>query len=285
LLIIHLRKFHDSTSLVWFSIITYNLVSSDPGDLHKRKGEGNMGNRKPLVIGHRGAAGEAPENTLASFQMAILQGAGGIELDVHLSKDGDIVICHDATIDRTTDGSGVIHEMTTSEIKRCDAGSWFSKVFQGQQIPLLSEVFDLVPEDVLINVEIKQSYGGEMEFRLLDFLSQRGRLKNVVISSFDHKSLRRIKQLEPEAQVGLLYAANLINHAQYAQKFDVHIHSLHPHFQSIEKLDVNDALFAGLAVYPYTVNHTQDLRKMIEYGVTGIITDFPARLAELLKQS
>jgi glycerophosphoryl diester phosphodiesterase len=242
-----------------------------------------MGNRKPMVIGHRGAAGEAPENTLASFQMAILQGAGGIELDVHLSKDGDIVVCHDATIDRTTNGSGVIHALTTSEIKRHDAGSWFSKGFRDQRIPLLGEVFDLVPESVLINVEIKHSYGGEMEFRVLDFLSQRGRLKNVVISSFDHKSIRRIKQLEPEAQVGLLYAANLINHAEYAQKFDIPIYSLHPHFQSIEKLDVDDAILAGFAVYPYTVNHTKDLRKMIAYGVTGIITDFPARLAQLVK--
>lgn len=242
-----------------------------------------MGNRKPLVIGHRGAAGEAPENTLASFQMALQQGAEGIELDVHLSKEGELVVCHDATIDRTTDGKGLIHEMTVSEIKSFDAGFRFSQQFQGQQIPLLEEVFDLVPENILINVEIKHSYGGQMEVRLLEFLKQKGRLENVVISSFDHKSIRRIKQLEPSSKAGLLYAANLIYHAGYAQQLGVDIHSLHPHFQLIDKSDVDGAVSAELAVYPYTVNHVEDMRRMIKYGVTGIITDYPARLAELLK--
>jgi glycerophosphoryl diester phosphodiesterase len=244
-----------------------------------------MGKRKPLVIGHRGASGNAPENTLASFEMALLHGAEGIELDVHLSKDGDIIVCHDATIDRTTNGTGWIHELTTTEIQSFDAGSWFSKSFQDQRIPLLGEVFDLVPESILINVEIKHSYGGQMEFRLMDFLRQRGRLGSVVISSFDHKSIRRVKQLEPEVKAGLLYAANLINHAGYAQQLGVPIYSLHPHFQLIDKSDVDGAVSAELAIYPYTVNQVEDMRKMMDYGVTGIITDFPARLVELLGQS
>jgi glycerophosphoryl diester phosphodiesterase len=244
----------------------------------------DMRKRKPLVIGHRGAAGEAPENTLASFQLALLQGAEGIELDVHVSRDGDIIVCHDPSIDRTTDGSGFIYEMTTAEIKSFDAGSWFSKSFQGQQVPLLGEVFDLVPQHILINVEIKYSYGGQMEMRLLDFLRQRGRLQNVVISSFDHKCIHRVKLLEPKAKAGLLYASNLIDHGGYAQLFGVDIHSIHPHYQSIDKADVDGAIAAELAVYPYTVNHIEDMNQMIQYGVNGIITDFPARLVKLLKQ-
>jgi glycerophosphoryl diester phosphodiesterase len=241
-------------------------------------------NRKPMIIGHRGAMGEAPENTLASFQMALLQEAQGIELDVHLTKNGDIAVCHDATIDRTTDGSGFICEMTTSEMKSFDAGSWFSNSFQGQQIPLLGEVFDLVPDSIMINVEIKASYDGNMEARLLDFLRERERLGNVVISSFDHKCIRRLKQLEPHVKAGLLYSANLIDHAGYAKLVGVDIFSLHPHYLTIDKADVDRAISAGLAVYCFTVNHIEAMRNMIHCGVSGIITDFPARLAELLKQ-
>ncbi|SEC74402.1 glycerophosphodiester phosphodiesterase [Paenibacillus sp. GP183] len=243
-----------------------------------------MEQRRPMIIGHRGAKGEAPENTLASFQMALLQEAQGIELDVHLTKNGDIAVCHDETIDRTTDGSGFIHEMTTSEMKSFDAGSWFSSSFQGQQIPLLGEVFDLVPDSIMINVEIKASYDGKMEERLLDFLRERERLENVVISSFDHKCVRRVKQLEPDAKVGLLYSTNLIDHAEYAKMVGVEIYSLHPHYQSFDKADVDKAIAAELAVYCFTVNHIEDMRNMIRCGVSGIITDFPARLAQLLKQ-
>jgi glycerophosphoryl diester phosphodiesterase len=240
--------------------------------------------RKPMIIGHRGAMGEAPENTLASFQMALLQEAQGIELDVHLTKNGDIAVCHDATIDRTTDGSGFIYEMTTTEMKSFDAGSWFSNSFQGQQIPLLGEVFDLVPDSIMINVEIKASYDGKMEATLLDFLRERERFGNVVISSFDHKCISRLKQQEPHVNAGLLYSANLIDHAAYAKLAGVDIFSLHPHHLMIDKADVDRAISAELAVFCFTVNHIEDMRNMIRCGVSGIITDFPARLAGLLKQ-
>lgn len=238
---------------------------------------------KPIVIGHRGAAGEAPENTLASFALALKQGAEGIELDVHISKDGEIVVCHDPTLDRTTNGSGLICEKSWDEIKLLDAGSWFSEAYIGERVPLLSEVFDLVPRGILINVEVKHAYEGQMEKELLAFLRERGRLEDVVISSFDHKVIRRIKQAEPGVRVGLLYAANLIDHAAYAQQIGVDVYSLHPHHHCIEEEDVAAASAAGLATYPYTVNEEADCKRMIASGVSGIITDFPARLRELLK--
>ncbi|MDB5055645.1 MAG: glycerophosphoryl diester phosphodiesterase [Bacilli bacterium] len=239
-----------------------------------------MSNHKTMVIGHRGAAGEAPENTMVSFQLALKQGAEGIELDVHLSKEGEIVVCHDATLDRTTNGQGYIFEKEVVEIKRYDAGSWFSEQYLGETVPLLAEVFDQVPDGILINVEIKYAYHGRMETQLIDFLRKRKRMENVVISSFDHKCLQRIKKMEPKVKIGLLYAANLVDHAGYANQLGVDVFSIHPHYQLIEKEDVQKAKALGIRTFPYTVNSLEEFRKMVEYGVSGIITDYPARLVE-----
>jgi glycerophosphoryl diester phosphodiesterase len=188
-------------------------------------------------------------------------------------------------IDRTTNGSGYIVEMQLAEIRRFDAGGWFSQQYAGESIPTLSEVFDQVPDNIMINIEIKYAYQGQLETRLIDFLKQRKRFENVVISSFDHKCMQRIKKTEPLAKIGLLYAANLIDHTCYANQLGVDVYSIHPHYQLIEKDDVLNANVAGLRTYPYTINLEEDYRKMLDYGVSGIITDFPAKLVQLLKQN
>ncbi|MDR6555380.1 glycerophosphodiester phosphodiesterase [Paenibacillus qinlingensis] len=242
-----------------------------------------MPTSKPIIIGHRGAAGEAPENTLASFALALEQGAQAIELDVHLTRDGKIVVCHDGTLNRTTNGSGLIAHQSWEDIRKLDAGAWFSEKFLGERIPLLSEVFDLVPRGTLINVEVKDAYEGRMESALLAFLRERDdRYEDVVVSSFDHKVIQRLKRAEPALKVGLLYAANLIDHAGYAKLLDVDVYSLHPHYHSFAEADIAMATTAGLAVYPYTVNELSDYQMMITAGVTGIITDFPGRLKAYL---
>lgn len=237
---------------------------------------------KPMIIGHRGAAGEAPENTLASFRLALEQGVHGIELDVHLSADGRLIVCHDPTLDRTTDGSGWIGRMNAADIRQYDAGSYFAVRFRGEKVPLLDEVFDLVPPGILINVEVKHSYDGRLEKALLSFLRERERLEQVVVSSFDHKCLYRMKQEEKGLRIGLLYAANLINHANYALMLGVGVHSLHPHHRLLEEEDVAKANSRGLATFPYTANDPDELHRLIRCGVTGIITDYPARLRDLL---
>ncbi|OAS17647.1 glycerophosphodiester phosphodiesterase [Paenibacillus oryzisoli] len=240
---------------------------------------------KPIIIGHRGAAGEAPENTLASFELALEQGAQAIELDVHITKDGEIVVCHDGTLDRTTNGSGLICQQQWADIQKLDAGAWFSDKFAGERIPLLSEVFDLVPKGTLINVEVKYAYEGRMESALLAFLRGVDRNEDVVISSFDHKVIQRLKRAEPALKVGLLYAANLIDHGAYAKLLEVEVYSLHPHHHSFEGSDIALATADGLAVYPYTVNELSDYQRMIDAGVTGIITDFPGRLKAYLNSN
>jgi glycerophosphoryl diester phosphodiesterase len=236
-----------------------------------------------LVIGHRGCAGEAPENTLASFQLALEQGCDGIELDIHLSRDGQLIVCHDPTVNRTTDGSGWIYEMTLEELKQLDAGAWFQDRYRGQRMPTLEEVLDLMPQDQWINVEIKHSYGRHIEPRLAELLKARGRMETTVVSSFDHKSLVHLKKLLPDVKIGLLYMENLVNHVKLAEMTGVQVHSLHPYYRNIDQADIQAAIAHGLSLYPYTINDEAQLRLFIDYGVTGIITDYPGKLRALLK--
>jgi glycerophosphoryl diester phosphodiesterase len=238
-----------------------------------------------LVLGHRGCAGEAPENTLASFQLALEQGCDGIELDIHLSSDGQLIVCHDPTVNRTTDGKGWIYEMTLEQLKRLDAGAWFHESFRGERIPTLEEVFDLMPANQLINIEIKHSYGRRIEAKLAELLRANGRLENVVVSSFDHKSMVHFKQLLPELNIGLLYMENLVNHIKLAEMTGIPVHSLHPYYRNIDKEDVQSALDSGLCLYPYTINEEAQQKLFVQYGVTGIITDFPGRLRKLLEDN
>lgn len=243
-----------------------------------------MNKVRPLIIGHRGAAGEAPENTLASFALALRQGAEAIELDIHFSADGEIVVCHDATVNRTTDGAGAIAELTVPELKKLDAGRWFDGRFAGEPLPLLDEVFAMIPSEIMINVEIKCPYSPRLEERFLELLKQYSRLESVVVSSFDHKTLLRLKHAEPRLRIGLLYTANFADHRKMAEATGMEVYSLHPYFRLIEPEDVKDAVEHGLQVYPYTLNEPTDLQWAVNAGMSGIITDYPARLKALLDQ-
>lgn len=241
-----------------------------------------MNNDNLMVIAHRGAAGEAPENTLGSFKLGLEQGCTGIELDVHLSKDGEIIVCHDATIDRTTDGQGTIRDMTVDELKRFDAGRWFHERFEGERLPLLEEVFDLVPRDVQINVEVKGSYDGRIEPALVQLLKRKDRMDSVFVSSFDFPSLELLKSVEPDIRVGMLYSINVERHYRMPQLLDCPVYSLHSQWSKLSAKSVKDALDRGFKVYPWTVNDEDTMKRMIEYGVSGIITDYPGRLNRVL---
>lgn len=238
---------------------------------------------KPVIFAHRGASGEAPENTLAAFKLGLAQGCDAFELDVHLSKDGQIVVIHDGTIDRTTDGSGAVNEMTVEELKAFDAGSWFDKKYGGERIPLLEEVFDITPGHIVINIEIKGSYNGQLEPALLDLLKKRDRLDTVVISSFDWKSLRYIKELEPGIKIGLLYHLRMDHHEKLPEAVGKDVYSLHPNYTTLEQEDIRRAQAAGLLVYAWTVNTDELMKQALEDGVDGIITDYPGKLLALME--
>jgi glycerophosphoryl diester phosphodiesterase len=240
--------------------------------------------QRPIIIGHRGAAGEAPENTLASFQLALEQGAEAVELDVHETADGELVVCHDDTIDRTTNGSGAIHRLTVEELQRYDAGMWFHESYAGERVPTLEQVFQLLPKHIMINVEVKCSYSPRLAKRLVELLEQYGRLQQDVISSFSHKVLHQLKQDEPRLKVGLLYTADLVRHRSLAETAGFEVYSLHPYHLLCQPEDVADLTEHGLCTYPYTANKEEHLHRLIQAGVTGIITDFPGRLKKLLEQ-
>ncbi|MDQ0878680.1 glycerophosphoryl diester phosphodiesterase [Paenibacillus sp. V4I3] len=238
-----------------------------------------------LVIAHRGARGEAPENTLAAFRLGLEQGCDAIELDIHLSKDGEIVVIHDDTLNRTTDINGRVNELTLTELKQADAGRWFHEKYACERVPLLEEVFDLVPANVIINVEIKHSYGRKIEPALVELMKRKNRMQNVIVSSFDHKCLLFLKLLEPEIKIGLLYDINPGRHIALATGLGFPVYSLHPKHTRIVGEDVRDAIAQGLRVFPYTINDEERMAELIDYGVSGIITDYPRKLRAMLSHT
>jgi glycerophosphoryl diester phosphodiesterase len=237
--------------------------------------------QQTIIIGHRGAMGEAPENTLGSFQLALEQGAEAIELDIHESSDGQLIVCHDYTVDRTTNGHGAISKMTAQELQKLDAGSWFNSSFAAEKLPLLEEVFTLVPAGIIINVEVKCAYSARMEQRLIQLIHQYNRLDSVIVSSFNHKILVKLKHAEPGLKIGLLYNTNFQSHRLMANSAGVEVYSLHPYYRAIDDEDVADAVQNGLRVYPYTINAENELQQALAAGMSGIITDYPGRLKAL----
>jgi glycerophosphoryl diester phosphodiesterase len=241
-----------------------------------------LNNKRPLIIAHRGAAGEAPENTKAAFQLAMEQGCDGFELDVHVSSDGQIIVCHDPNIKRTTDGRGLVADMTVKQLKRYDAGSWFNESYAGERIPLLEEIFDLAPPTLMINVEIKSYRHPLIAQRLVELLRQYGRTEQVILSSFDYECLYRIHRIEPAIKIGLLYEYIPIRYSQLASRKQVTIHSLHPHQRFISKSYVEAAKRAGLHIYPWTIDRPHQMQLAIDAGASGIITNYPKRLKDIM---
>lgn len=240
--------------------------------------------KRSLIIAHRGASGEAPENTLAAFKLAVDQGCDGIELDIHLSQDQQIVVCHDESLDRTTTGSGLIRDLNVEDIRNYDAGSWFSPAFSNEKIPLLTEVLEVIPKHIMLNIEVKNipfSYQG-IELKLIELLKAYERLDYVVISSFDHQLIKQIKLIEPEAKVAPIYFAKLVR--EYTKLISPNVFSIHPSFYSITSEEVDYLQKQGYLVFPWTVNDECELERVIELGVDGIITDFPGRMKKVLDE-
>ena len=164
-----------------------------------------------LNLGHRGAREVAPENTLASFRKALELGADGVELDVMLSRDKQVVVIHDYTVDRTTDGSGTVRDLSLAELKSVDAGSWFSPNFQNERIPTLEEVVHSLPGDTILNVELKSlsALDTTLEKTVVNLMHQLDLGDRVIVSSFNPLSIWRIHKLDPSIETGLLYQSSL----------------------------------------------------------------------------
>jgi len=228
------------------------------------------------VWAHRGASGYYPENTMSSFEEAIRQKADGIELDVHLSKDGYLVVCHDETLNRTTNGKGFIKQYDLYELKQLDAGSWFDKRFKGEKIPLLEEAIDLVKRSNMeLNIEIKAGsifYPG-IEEKVLKMIDKYGIRNKVIISSFDHYSLVKIKNIDKDIKTGILYTEALYKPINYMKTTGAN--ALHPNYITLTKDIVEEAHALGIDINTYTVNIEEHIRFIKAMNVNAIITNYP----------
>lgn len=240
---------------------------------------------RPLNFGHRGAPEFAPENTLAAFEAARQMGADGVELDVSLTSDGVPVVCHNFTVDQTTNGRGRIRDLTVTQIKTLDAGSRFHPRFAGERIPTLQEVLEWAGDDMLLNIELKSlSLRDEgLERAVLHLIQQYDLCERVTISSFNPFALRRIKMLDAEIQTGLLYAPALPIPLRRAWlRHLAQPNALHPHHTMVSPEYFYWARNRGYRVNTWTVNEPDEMRRLLRLGVDAIITDRPDLLRAVL---
>ena len=236
----------------------------------------------PLVWAHRGASGYAPENTLPAFKLAAEMKADGVELDVQLTRDGVLAVCHDETIDRTSSGAGWLKDFTFDELRSLDFSNG-NAAYEGVKIPAMEEVFDLLaPTGLTINIELKTGivFYENIEEKILELAARKNWEDRVIYSSFNHYTVRRIKELNPAAKVGLLYADGPIDMPGYGHRLEAD--ALHPAFYNLQYPNyMEDCRRYGLDVNVWTVNSAADLMKCREYGVNAVITNYPAKAREL----
>jgi len=224
------------------------------------------------VIGHRGCGVGPIENTLRAMHEGLTAGADGVEFDVHASRDGEIVVIHDFTLERTTNGKGSVAQLTLAQLQQLDAG-------EDETIPTLDEVLDELKgyPNLLINVEIKPP---GIEQKVLDILRRHHITNRVVISSFLWTVLQEVRSLDTKIATGLLYSYPLENPVQAAQ--DLKVTALHPEHVFVSEQLVRQCRRAHLLIYPWTVDQEAHMRRMIDLTVDGIITNEPRRLRMLL---
>lgn len=232
--------------------------------------------KKTQIFAHRGASHYAPENTMEAFALAIEQGADGIELDVQLTKDGQVVVIHDEKIDRVSNGKGAVRDYTLKELRQFSFHYKFPQ-FGKVRIPTLTEVLALLrPEKTMLNIELKTGvyWYPEIEQKVVDIVRESGMRQRVIYSSFNHYSVQRILELDPEAETAYLYSDVMLHVAAYAKETGVR--GLHPAVFHVKMADfLKEYLDSGLAVRVWTVNAESDMRMLMEAGVDAIITNKP----------
>lgn len=248
------------------------------------------------VIAHRGASKAAPENTLSAFAAAIALGADMIELDVRLSRDGQIVVFHDKLLQRTTDGEGRLDAFSLAEIQRLDAGSWFDPRFVGERVPTLRETLEMAAGKVMLNIEIKKDAvhrsDDVIERRLVALLEEYEMLRHCMISSFNTLTLIRIKQLAPRLSTALLYGDTvrtnlrpkipIYGYQAYQLVLKTRADSLNVRKNLVTRGFLRRSRETGVRIHPFTVDETKLMKKLIRRRVDGIITNTPDRLLHWL---
>jgi glycerophosphoryl diester phosphodiesterase len=234
-----------------------------------------MTSQKLFCFGHRGACGHEPENTVRSVRKALELGADGIEVDVHF-VDGQLVVIHDDTLQRTTNGHGRVTEKSFAYLRSLDAGL-------GERIPTLAEIFDAVNRRAVLNVELKGPHTAAPVAALIsEYVKDRGwRFDDFLVSSFDHARIRETKQLCHEIRIGALIEKTPRSLAQFAEALGAW--SLHASKRCVTPALLEDAHRRGLKVFVFTINQPREIARMKMLGVDGVFNDFPERVAMTVK--
>jgi len=232
---------------------------------------------RTMIQAHRGASAYRPENTLAAFSLAVEQGADGVELDVHLTNDGHVVVAHDERLERVSDGTGLIYEHTLAELRRFNFNKLFPQ-YEARGIPTLGEVYELVvPSGITVNVELKTTalmYPG-LTKKLAELAREYGLEDRIMYSSFNHYSLMEMRRYEPEAKIGLLYQLGLVDPWVYANY--LRADAIHPHYFIVAALPETVAKCHehGVKINVWTVDDDDAIKHMLSLGVDGVITNRP----------
>jgi len=232
----------------------------------------------PILIGHRGYKKNYPENTTAAFQATIQMGVPMIELDINLSQDGELIVIHDATLERTTSGVGAVHDSSLQQLKQLDTGSWFHPQFTGQRLSTLKEILELTREQIAVNIEVKMAEDllpdkiKLMATKLVNLVQSLSLESRVLISSFIWPVLSVIHQQDPSLRLGVLskdqHISNLLDICSSLQAF-----SWNSNYQNLDAKQVAIAKAQGLKIFTYTVNDPLDARRLSAMGVDGFFTD------------
>ena len=240
--------------------------------------------RTPWVIAHRGASGHAPENTFAAFQRAVELGATFIETDLHLTRDGRFVAIHDDRLDRTTNFSGAVRDFTLDDLRGADAGKWFDREFEGERIPTLEEILEFSRKhDIVFYLELKGGAAWGMDHAFVRALQTAENVARTIVISFDPSVIAPLRRLDPSIMLGLLVKevdADCIHAA-----INLGARQLCPKFTDVTPEMAEQAHRSELQIATWTVNHAEEMRKMISAGVDGIMTDFPDRLRAVIEDS
>lgn len=241
---------------------------------------------RPLNFAHRGASYEAPENTIAAFLLAAEVGADGIELDVQLSKDGEVVVIHDFSLETTTTGKGPVRSRTLAELQDLDAGTWFDPIFAEQRIPTLQEVVEAVGHRLLLNIELKTTHlvDSDLAKAVVHIIEENQLLDRVVVSSFNHLALHTVRQLNRWIPIGLLYSPDMpLPLRRTWLRPLLRPEALHPYYEMLDVQTVRRAKERGYRIHTWTVDDPGTMWQLVRLGVDLMITNRPDLLKEVLR--
>ena len=232
---------------------------------------------RPILFAHRGDLAHAPENTLPAFEQALQKGADGVELDAKLTADGHVIVIHDSSVDRTTDGKGRVASFTLEAIRKLDAGKWFDQKFADIKVPLLEEVFETVGKDKMINIELTNYYftpRDGLALKVCELIKRHNNQRQILFSSYFPSNLKIAAQTLPEVPRGLLAMRGALG--LWARSFGFMFgdyQALHPHISNTSREQIQRAHRLNRRVHVWTANTPAEIIQLKEWGVDGIITD------------